>query len=513
MLKQQFNQIAKNLRGKKAHFKNFLKVVHIKDLRGISDLSIEFTYPVSVIAGPNACGKSTVLFSVACAYKVPNSGIKDFVPSTMFPNLKETKNYPHDKQSNTELTFYYKHEGKEHQMKWSKGKNWNKSGSDNLERDVYLRTLSNLTNPSEVRNVLSISSKLTENTAITSDLLAFAESILPLKYTNVQLLSSNNKDILFAVRGTNDETQYSEFHMSAGERAIIRLSKDISKLKNALILIDELEAGLHPYTQQQLMLELQRLALRNDLQIIVTSHSPIILESVPPEGRIFLERTEDNVIVQLPYKDILQKAFYGQTIDKLSILCEDIDAEGMIAGVLDVLNPKLNLQPDDIIVGRDTGKEEFAQHIKALSRFHKMDSFILVLDGDARNLEDDLKEIGKKLRVSPNLVFLPSNDVPEVWLWQILSQYTEEYNKALGISNLATLIKQYDQMYQAATDKPSDKAKNKLFSFARHIKREIPDIFRIVARQETILDRGDMAIFVKDLELAIINWRETTYKE
>jgi hypothetical protein len=259
------------------------------------------------------------------------------------------------------------------------------------------------------------------------------------------------------------------------------------------------------------MLELQRLALRNDLQIIVTSHSPIILESVPPEGRIFLERTEDNVIIQFPYKDILQKAFYGQTIDKLSILCEDEDAEGIIAGVLDILNPKLNLQPNDVVVGRDTGKEEFAQHIKALSHFHKMDSFVFVLDGDARNLESGLKEVGKKLNVSPSLVFLPSNDVHEAWLWNILSKYPTEYATLLGLTNneLTSLIARFDQMYAAATDKPSDKAKNKLFSFTGHIRREITDVFRIVARRETELERGDMAIFVKELELAIMNWRTT----
>lgn len=90
--------------------------------------------------------------------------------------------------------------------------------------------------------------------------------------------------MLFVERDDADHPSYSEFHMSAGERAILRLSRDISTLHDALILIDEIEAGLHPYTQQVLMLELQRLALRQDLQIIVTSHSPFILESVPSEG-------------------------------------------------------------------------------------------------------------------------------------------------------------------------------------------------------------------------------------
>ena len=75
-----------------------------------------------------------------------------------------------------------------------------------------------------------------------------------------------------------------------GERAIVRMSKDISGLENALVLIDEVDTGLHPYTQKQTMLELQRSALRQKLQIIVASHSPVVLDSVPPEARIFLDR-------------------------------------------------------------------------------------------------------------------------------------------------------------------------------------------------------------------------------
>ena len=81
--------------------------------------------------------------------------------------------------------------------------------------------------------------------------------------------TSGLRTLLFAHRAPEEATAgaaYSEFHMSAGERAILRLSMDTSKLEDALILIDEIEAGLHPYVQQVLMLELQRLALRNRLR-------------------------------------------------------------------------------------------------------------------------------------------------------------------------------------------------------------------------------------------------------
>ena len=112
--------------------------------------------------------------------------------------------------------------------------------------------------------------------------------------------------------------------MSSAERAVLRISKDISRLQAALVLIDEVEAGLHPYTKQQTMLELQRIALRRKLQIVVATHSPVVLDSVPPEARIFLDRDPTSEVRVMPaYRDIFQKALDGQSRDQLSILCED----------------------------------------------------------------------------------------------------------------------------------------------------------------------------------------------
>ena len=101
--------------------------------------------------------------------------------------------------------------------------------------------------------------------------------------------------------------------------------------------------AVHPYTQQQVMLELQRIALRQRLQIVVASHSPVVLDCVPPEGRKFLDRDDATNDVRLmpAYRDIFQKSLYGQSRETLSILCEDEVAEGIILGVLDVLQPKL----------------------------------------------------------------------------------------------------------------------------------------------------------------------------
>lgn len=171
--------------------------------------------------------------------------------------------------------------------------------------------------------------------------------------------------------------------MSAGERAILRLSQDIAQLKGALILIDELEAGLHPWVQQLLMAQLQQLALRNDLQVIVTTHSPVVLDSVPRNGRIFLERDQTGEVTVRPaYRDVIQNALYGRSGNALNLLCEDKAAEGMLQGVLDVLLPDLEMRTESIHIGRATGADEFPSHAVAFRKFGRIKSFIFILDGD-----------------------------------------------------------------------------------------------------------------------------------
>jgi len=513
MLEQELKRIWEQLRAEKSSRDTFLEEVHIRGIRGISDLRVPFSYPVTVIAGSNACGKSTVLFSLACGYK-------KYTPAMLFPNFRSEHSNLEDISDRTELSYSYLHEGRRLRMGWKRGTESTKSmkwgrnffgekGKKQPERFVYLRTLANLKNPSEVQSILQIGRSRLDSKEIDAALLALAHRILPFRYNVLQILTSKTgNDILFARREEEQHCAYSEFHMSAGERAILRLSKDISLQENALVLIDEIEAGLHPYTQQQLMLELQRLSLRKKLQIIVTTHSLAVLNTVPPEGRIILERTENNVVRCPNYRDIIQKAFYGVSNDKLSVLCEDSVSEGLIRGIFDNLNIESDLQHRDIDISRDTGKDEFPLHAKAIAQFRLIDNFIFVLDGDARDTEVKIREAVKPSGQIPTILFLPTNQAPEQWIWNIIGKYSDEYSELFKIKDLGREIRRSDQLFESATDKPGNIAKNKFFNFCDgFLKRDMTDVCRIVGRKESREMRGDMLELVNSLKETVNRWR------
>lgn len=108
-------------------------------------------------------------------------------------------------------------------------------------------------------------------------------------------------------------------NMSSGERALLNFMSRIyfaSQLKeffsqedflwheSVLLLIDEIDLCLHPEWQRQILYNffnaLKEAFPEQYIQIIITSHSPIILSDIPRENAIFL-REQDGKIVQVSH--------------------------------------------------------------------------------------------------------------------------------------------------------------------------------------------------------------------
>ena len=515
LMARELRQVWDALRASNGHRDEALTAVRIGRLRGIRDVRIPFEYPVCVLAGPNGSGKSTVLFACACAYRVPGGSPRDLTPGRLFPDFtSRQQDVSSDAPQRTQIDFQYLHHGDDVAMSWKRGKRWRRSftsrnGERQPERPVYLRTLANLTNPSEVRSLLRLGRRQVRTATLDPNHLTFAQRILPWRYSHLSVISGPENDLLFAELEGGDETRYSEFHMSSGERSILRISKDVARLDNALVLIDEIDTSLHPYTQQQAMLELQRSALRRNLQIIVASHSPVILDSVPPEARIFLDRDDDTGQVRrLPaYRDLFQKALYGASQDQLFILCEDEVAEGVIRGVLDVLNVEMELMHGDIVIGCNSGRDEFPGHVRTLAKFGRLSNFILVLDGDSRELEEGLEAIAERRGHAVHVLFLPGDGPPEQWLWEAVRKRRDAYAERLGTTaaDMQRTMRDLERLVDGAVRQRQDMAKVAIGSLAHRLERTVADIARIVGQREARTEA--LYELVDGLKKLIEQWR------
>ena len=184
-------------------------------------------------------------------------------------------------------------------------------------------------------------------------------------------------------------------------------------------------------------------------------------------------------------RDIFQKALYGQSRDQLSILCEDEVAEGIVRGVLDVLNVKLGLRHEDVVIGRNTGRDEFPGHVRTLGKFGKLRDFILVLDGDSRNLSDTLQATAAKYGQYVEPLFLPGDASPERWLWDAIRRRPDDYATRLGLTatDLERTTRDLQRLVEGAVRRPEE-AKAAVGALASNLDRTVPDLARIVGQRE-----------------------------
>ena len=521
MLERRLEGLWRDLQGKKPHLPHFLSEIRLDGIHGFNNLRVLFDYPVSVIAGGNATGKSTVLFAAACAYNDERrqNRSRAFRPATLFPTMFTEPGGREDERREVSIDYDFLTPEGGRSMRWRRTKSgWNMSffGRQNTsqpKRQVYLRTLGNLNDPYSLDPLPATLRRKYElkETPLTAAQIEFAHLMLPFQYSEVVTLSRGSRNLLFAVQ--KGGAAYSEFHMAAGERAILLLSQEITQLQGALVLIDEVEAGLHPRVQQLLMLHLQQLALRNDLQIIVTSHSPVILDSVPSNGKIFLDRDDisGEVVVRPAYRDIIQNPLYGRLNEKLKLLCEDEIAEGILEGVFDYLLPQERIQWEAVNIGRDTGASEFPQHAQALRKFGQIQDTVFILYGDQRGsqIENRIQEAAGPAVDIP-ILYLPGNEAPESWVWNCLKDmHSERVSEQLGIDqqSLMSIMNRLDAMYKLASESPSEVMKSKFRSLSDALHRDASDICRIVARLEANLTNSDIQPIVDELREILKDWR------
>ena len=115
-----------------------------------------------------------------------------------------------------------------------------------------------------------------------------------------------------------ENSQGEEFNinkLSSGEKQLFLRTLSIKMLEpeDSIILIDEPELSLHPKWQQQIIKVYQNIGKNN--QIIVATHSPHILGSVPSENIIILSKNEENKIVPITGEELYSS--YGQTSDRI----------------------------------------------------------------------------------------------------------------------------------------------------------------------------------------------------
>jgi len=266
-------------RVRRSNYSKYLRVVRLARVRAFSGAEVSFDFPVTALVGPNGGGKSTVLGAAACAYKQIKPGLF-FPKSSIGDDSMSQWSIEYvliDKDINPSTQI--RRSSVFRQRRWVRGDVANRSVSYfGIARTVPAGErpeFKKLMHPSYI-NPEPLQA-LPEQAAIE------IERILGRRVREFQRTKISS-DKIFHV-GWNRGNEYSEFHFGAGESSIIRIVTEIELVpESSLILIEEIENGLHPVATRSLVEYLIAAAERKRIQAIFTTHSDDALAPLPQEA-------------------------------------------------------------------------------------------------------------------------------------------------------------------------------------------------------------------------------------
>jgi predicted ATPase len=313
---------------KRKYGKYLVKARALK-LRGFDDRAVSFDFPVTALVGPNGGGKTTILGAAAIAYEsVPPRQF--FAKSGKLDDSMANWRVEYeliDREVNR--TDSFRRTASFSSMKWSRGAEKRPIAVFGVARTVpaserrelqKCATNSFVVDPTRVDQI--------QTSVVTAVGRILGKDIS--KYTHIRIDSAGKVSLLTGA--TEQGTAYSEFHFGAGESSVIRMVMRIESLAdNALILIEEIENGLHPVATVRMVEYLIEVAERKSAQAIFTTHSNDALKPLPPEA---IWASVGGNTYQGKLDGAALRAIAGQIDARLAIFCEDTFAAAWVRAII-----------------------------------------------------------------------------------------------------------------------------------------------------------------------------------
>lgn len=228
-----------------------------------------------------------------------------------------------------------------------------------------------------------------ENRLLGEEELAIISHILGRQYKEARWIKHRlfkGEDGLSVIFKTK-HSSYSEAFAGSGEVAVTScVVQVLAATKGTLILLDEPEVSLHPGAQERLLAFLANMALKRQLQVVFSTHSPHLVTSLPDDAIKAFHQTENGRFVVLPsthpYAAFRRLGAAGG--GEVRIIVEDKLAQSVVKQALLTFNDKA--QADIFRVEYISGGAEaiLKYHIPVLMQ--NTGRTLVLLDGDQKRL-------------------------------------------------------------------------------------------------------------------------------
>ena len=315
-----------------------LEWFEVDGLRGWSNQRFVMSFPIMAVVGENGAGKSTLLQAAAAVYRSPGKKgrfASDFFPDTAWDRIRDA------------TIRYSVKEGTAAPIQASirkPGERW-RGNPDRRERPVEYIDLSRI-QPVPARlgysKLANPQFKELSSSPFDSSRLQRFSQIMGRQYESARMSITDAAGRRSVPVLTHSGSPYSGFHQGAGETTIAELLQaDLPR--NGLVLIDEIETSLHPRAQRRLIRDLAEKCRERELQVILTTHSPYVLDELPLEARAYITFADSatRTIMYGVSPDFAMSKMDDVPQYECDLYVEDDRAAAMVSEILAVHAPAL----------------------------------------------------------------------------------------------------------------------------------------------------------------------------
>jgi len=422
-------------KAEKRNYDQYLPKIVLKKVRGFSEEPLSFDFPVTALIGPNGGGKTTALGAAACAYKAMMPR-RFFAKSGIYDDSMQDWSIEYeviDRKLNSRDSF--------RRTATFKNARWNREAP---ERPVLLFGVSRTVPANEKTEMLRMASSSfavpkEHEAQLSTDVASAVSRILGKDVTKFKQLAHDAKgNIVLLTGNTASGVSYSEFHFGAGESSIIRMVMRIEAAPdNSLVLIEEIENGLHPVATVRLVEYLIMAAERKKVQVIFTTHSNEALLPLPSKA-VWVAMHDRLLQGKLDISSL--RAITGTIVKTSAIFVEDDFAKVWVEAMLRARRSDLI---DHIEVhamyGDGIAVEANKHHNKNPAAPFPS---ICLIDGDSRQTEDSLSAVFRLPGSMPEqTVFQDVLDVWDTWGGKLSVALLREFEGASEVKAMCEDVK------------------------------------------------------------------------
>ncbi len=325
------------------NFGSAISRMHVQGFRCHSSTPIEFNSPITALCGLNGTGKSTLIQLAASAYRPPPGAkrfyVRDFIvcgkldanpfsrhASVRYEYLRERKSgiIGYKPQIVTVARYASKWTGYKRQP----------------VRHVYFAGMGLYLPKIEHRDfVVRHADKLTvSGTGPLSD--GTKESICRILSCSYDAIDSHTVSFQHhstkVVTVSRNSATYSEANMGCGEGRVQHIIRAMEALpEKSLVLLEEPETSLHPSAQHEFAKFLLQICIVRKHQIMLTTHSEFILQVLPAESRLYLNKTDSGIdLIPGLMASQAKSLMAGGYVKALYVLVEDVCAKCILTEVI-----------------------------------------------------------------------------------------------------------------------------------------------------------------------------------